>query len=287
MQNNEVDNKIKLNFSDYFIAVAIILCFLLGVFKFSIIELSENQVLYLFSTSSQVIAGLFGLTLAGYAFINDKLEKETSNDETVYDAVEGLRKIYYKMIKRMAIICMLSIFLCLFNISSYNIPNIPSGTNIFIINLTMSLVLSEIIYIVEFIIKIADPNKIVKIIKELNTEKEDGIEEKGDLVEFLKTYNSLESLMINFSQELTFDYKNTKDFKNKNVYKPQIFQALNILMHEEIISKCLFYRIDEIRRYRNYVVHGKDLEVSKNMCESISEIYKTVSNSIEKYKAKV
>ena len=128
MRNNEINKKIKPNISDYFIIVMIIICLILSMFKVNIIWLNENQVLYLFSTGAQVVAGLFGLTLAGYTFLNDKLEKEAINDDPLYDAIEELRKIYYKMIKRIGIIGVISIALCMLNISICNISNIPMNT---------------------------------------------------------------------------------------------------------------------------------------------------------------
>lgn len=73
--------------------------FFLSVSKISYFELNENQVLYLYSTGAQVIAGLFGLTLAGYIFFNDRLEKEVQADESLYDAVETLKRIITGLLK--------------------------------------------------------------------------------------------------------------------------------------------------------------------------------------------
>ena len=42
----------------------------------SLLKLDENQILYLFSTSAQVLAGVYGLTLTGFVFFRNELSRE-------------------------------------------------------------------------------------------------------------------------------------------------------------------------------------------------------------------
>jgi hypothetical protein len=46
-------------------------------------RLNENQILYLVSTSSQVLAGIYGLTLTGFIFFRNELSREEQEDETL------------------------------------------------------------------------------------------------------------------------------------------------------------------------------------------------------------
>ncbi|MEX8493217.1 hypothetical protein, partial [Sphaerotilus sp.] len=41
-----------------------------------IFYLNENQILYIYSTSAQVIAGIYGLTLTGFIFYRNELSRE-------------------------------------------------------------------------------------------------------------------------------------------------------------------------------------------------------------------
>jgi hypothetical protein len=59
------------------------------------IELNENQILYLFSTSAQVIAAIYGLTLTGFVFFRSELNRQEFEDETLVDAVESLKRRYF------------------------------------------------------------------------------------------------------------------------------------------------------------------------------------------------
>ena len=61
-------------------------------------RLNENQILYLFSTSSQVLAGIYGLTLTGFIFFRNELSREEQEDETLADAVESLKARYFRLL---------------------------------------------------------------------------------------------------------------------------------------------------------------------------------------------
>ncbi|PSU19934.1 hypothetical protein CTM97_18525 [Photobacterium phosphoreum] len=43
-------------------------------------ELNENQILYIYSTSAQVLAGIYGLTLSGFIFFRNELSREQFED---------------------------------------------------------------------------------------------------------------------------------------------------------------------------------------------------------------
>lgn len=59
--------------------------------QFPVLRLNENQILYLFSTSAQVLAGIYGLTLTGFIFFRNELSREEFDDDTLTDAVESLK----------------------------------------------------------------------------------------------------------------------------------------------------------------------------------------------------
>lgn len=62
-----------------------------------IIYLSENQLLYFFSTEAQVIGSLFGLTLTAFIFFIDKFNETPEEvDSIIQDAIKQLKKEYYQ-----------------------------------------------------------------------------------------------------------------------------------------------------------------------------------------------
>ena len=65
-------------------------------------------------------------------------------------------------------------------------------------------------------------------------------------------------------------------------YRPSIINALNILNSKRIIGKELVMKINELRQYRNYVVHGTDPVVDIAMYNLIKQIYDEVNMKIER-----
>ena len=57
--------------------------------------LNENKILYLFSTSDQVVAAIYGLTLTGLIFFRNELRWEEAEDETLADVLESLKHRYF------------------------------------------------------------------------------------------------------------------------------------------------------------------------------------------------
>jgi hypothetical protein len=75
--------------------------------KAPLLLLNENQVLYLYSTSAQVLAGVYGLTLTGFIFFRNELSREEFEDDTLTVAVDSLKDRYFKIL---LFVTILSIF---------------------------------------------------------------------------------------------------------------------------------------------------------------------------------
>lgn len=267
-----------------------------------IIYLDENQILYIFSTSAQVIAGLYGLTLAGYTFFEPKLKDIVLEDNTYYDHIESLKKIYYRDIRTIGIITILSIIMCIFSLSFYRVDlNIQLAINL-TLTLTMSFVITSIISIVQFSIKLLDPNKLSQIGKKIKSsieknksnkiERTENIESYNNnkLLEFMKNYNELESTILDFAKELEEPKISLVGRPNKA--KPRIVDALKILTLNEIIRNRDIKMIDTLRQYRNALVHGNDFNIDKNILdilktynEGMKNIFNSKSNINDMYKA--
>lgn len=121
--------------------------------------LNENQILYLFSTIAQVIAGIFGLTLAAYVFFLDKFKASAQADETYYDATISLVYKYYLMFLLISIICGSVILSSILGISIINTSSNNAVIVSFMINQTSILFIIEIISILFFGIMILNPEK--------------------------------------------------------------------------------------------------------------------------------
>lgn len=252
------------------------------------ILLNENQILYLMSTMAQVIAGLFGLVLAAYAIIDPKLKEVGSKDERLADSVEILRHKYFNNIISLSFMCAITIISCLFTLSLYD--EISSKTIPIILNQSTLLCIGSIILFLYFGCSLLNPNALSNLSKEelKNIEKEYGGIDK-DFKPFVAYYNRLESLIIGYATELmnqelklTVSYKYV-DYKKRHI---QIIQALEILGMKEIINRNIYKKVDELRRYRNALVHSLDdekvnpiiFEELKSLYQKLYDVYQNKDN---------
>ena len=53
-------------------------------------DVDQTQMSTLFTTTAQIVGGLYGLTLTAYVFFVDKFRDSTKDDETLYDATNSV-----------------------------------------------------------------------------------------------------------------------------------------------------------------------------------------------------
>lgn len=242
----------------------------------SLITLNENRVLYVSSTLSQVVATLFGLSITGYIFFDGKLKNDVEEDESLIDIVGDLKAKYKSKILFAGSLTCLSIFLCIINMCL-------SANNfiaIFVFDNSLVITFYSIVEIILFVKKIIDPKKIQeessngkrqlekKLGEKTDSFSEQNNSDKVSLEDFLKTYNSIESSISNLvSSSVKIDGKYTN-----------MYQNLKILRYEGKIDTKLFEKINVIRRYRNYLVHGQDMI----MDEKVYYLAKKINEELEK-----
>lgn len=230
------------------------------IFRTQIILLSENQILYIYSSLAQVIGALLGLTIAGYSMIDSKMKSLSETDTTVTEYIEDVRRDYYVSLMHIIILSAINIILCLTVIAIYD--------NKFYIFSSFFMTESIIVFIFIMI-------ELIRFVCYLNPKV---INEKGSLdkdsidAEYNRTTVNNESIE-NFSPFIT-DYnlleRLIKDFACYLIESPdsghkiQIFDSLNILLRYEIINREIYSIIDEFRRYRNALVHSLDTDKSVN-----------------------
>ena len=128
-----------------------------------------------------------------------------------------------------------------------------------------------------------DPTKLDNEIFNMKTEVEKSYKNSnttisGDFRDFLKSYNLLECVIIEFAKKC-LESQNT----SRNNYRPQIIQSLDVLVHAEIITNLLQNEINDFRMYRNALVHGIDFSIPQDVCHRISEIYDVLRYAFDIY----
>ena len=268
--NNRKINNVLLVVLSSLTLVNIIMCIL----PYSLFYLNENQLLYLFSTMAQVIGGIFGLTLTAFVFFVEKFKEYARIDDTYYEATNSLLNRYFHMLIIIAVICGGTLLFCISGIIAlHNLESVFP----FIINESVFLFAIGIAAILIFGIVLLDPDKLDKETTKMKKGAEEyyktnSDDDTGSFDDFLKTYNLLEQLIISFAKLLV-----TNDNQYFKGYRPQIIQSLKVLSINEIVNSKLSAEINELRIYRNGLVHGTDFNVSKSVCNRLVQIYKAIN----------
>ena len=243
--------------------------------------LNENQLLYLLSSMAQIIGGVFGLTLTAYVFFVDKFKDSTQGDDTYYDATLALLRRFFQTLVTVATCSGLTILICIFGIISLHNWTFAYP---FVINQGVLLFIVSLISILAFGGMLLDPDKLDKEIKrQVSNATTKPVDKAGDFTEFLKYYNMLQDTIIAFASSLVYNKEvNIFEFRQ---YKPQIIQSLRVLLITEVINGALREEIDNLRMYRNGLVHGVNFTISQSVIDRVMQIYSVIEAAHEVYKA--
>lgn len=225
------------------------------------LTLNENQIFYLYSTSAQVLAGIYGLTLTGFIFFRNELSREEFEDDTLTVAVESLKERYFKIL---LFVTTLSIFTLV--ISNLVISSESSNRDIFntiLMNTAQSAFIVNLLVIAYFIFDVIAPKRIEKeskiIQKKVDPLPSEG--DKGSLEKFLTNFNQLEYILQKYGQA----YQSELDGSNRSRRRISNVRLAEFILRAEKIDYNLFDEIKKLITLRNSIIHGAEPVVSQKM----------------------
>ena len=245
----------------------------------AIIELSENQIVYLYSTSAQVLAAVYGLTLTGYIFFRGDLNREARADATRAEPVAKLERRYFQ---QLALITGLVMFTMLFTSLVFAYQNSSNTLLITILlNLAQSLFAVSFITISFFVVDIVEPDGLQSASLALQNEidpKDQAGERNGNLEEFIRNYNQIEGLLASASdiESIAMSVPEPGGY-NKRV--PNSRRA-TFLFQSKKISLDLLNKLKGLISLRNAIIHGADPKVSQHMVDQSLEVLVELQNSL-------
>lgn len=270
--------RIKESFNKYkhipIIIIFVVFLIILANF-FTLPSTNENQTLYLSSTLAQVSATLFGLTVAGYTFLEGKLEDDIKKDETLSDIVAELKQNYRQILLLSSTITGLALVFCTINIFIGDTGSADISIQTLckkVINCSVLFSGMSILCTIFFIYKVTDPKRIKKISKKAlrknNMNSNNKTDNNNYLYDFLKVYNKMEQDLIALAK-LTQIYVDP-------IEKQPTYKIITALEKAGLISSELRDEIQNCRKYRNYLVHGEELVVSKAAFDNLYVLSKKI-----------
>ncbi len=245
--------------------------------------LSETMVMYISSSSAQVVAALFGLIVTGFIFYDNRLSLSVEKDSTLVYIVDVMRKSFYRLLCLLSLFCSVAIIANILNILIYHEKiRTPEGWwNQMLFSESVAFTILSVLLIVLFVWQVVNPNSIKNTStneldrmnsdekKEWRHKRKGEIESENHLAEFLKVYNAID---INL-EKIAYKYNAYNEDNRNIIHHHSMTINLKILEASSNIPKSLIGQIYEVNEYRNYLVHGREMFVSLKMLNLAKMIY--------------
>lgn len=264
----------KLRRYPYFIGVlsiiiisAIAQIFLILDCIFPLFVYETDAVSSVMSTCSEVIAGMYGITLTGYIFFADRFQDTSQDDESLYDAVQALLLRYNHMAGFISLLSLICIVLDEAIVLYGSNTILPQWLYRFCVNETLLLFFVTFNFILYFVISVLDPQKVSRI----STQKKAKISKDqtlGDREAFLADWMAIEGCLKSLLTNLT----NTFHFIPFNRNKPEAIQTLETLRNYGKIGHSLWRDLEKLRQYYNLTLHDPSMTVSQEMCSLAQKV---------------
>lgn len=243
---------------------------------FPLIEYAPDAVSSVMSTCSEVLAGLYGITLTGYIFFADRFKDTSREDESLYDAVQALLIRYNHLAGFISLMCLVCTVMAEGVVLYGTNTLLPAGLYRFWINETLLLSFGTFNLILYFVISVLDPHKVNRISNQKRAKISD--DTTGDAAEFMAVWGEIEDNLLALREELIRKMRFIPGANSKG--KPQMVQTLEILRNYGRINMNLWRKLDKLRQYHNLSLHDVNMAVSQEMCD----LAKTVLAELESKK---
>ncbi|HYP97960.1 MAG TPA: hypothetical protein VER96_04750 [Polyangiaceae bacterium] len=241
--------------------------------------LNESQILYLSSTSAQVVAAVYGLTLTGFIFFRSELSREGLEDETLRDAVESLKARYFALLLFITVLVIVSLLLA-------NLTMVfESSKNEFERRLVLSAgqagFLTSLLAISYFVFDVISPKRIERASKSLQSGVDPQVEGQqiGSLDEFLKNYEQIEAQLDSIGKEYLGDRGPSDRRPRRRIPNDRVVE---ILFRSHRIDRSLHKKLRDLITLSNAIIHGADPVVSEAKVKASGEAVIELKAALEK-----
>jgi len=227
--------------------------------------LNESQILYLSSTSAQVVAAVYGLTLTGFIFFRSELSREGLEDETLRDAIESLKARYFALLLFITVLVIVSLLLA--NLTMVLESSKDELWRRVVLCAGQAGFLTSLLAIAYFVFDVISPKRIERASKGLQVGVDPHVEgqQVGSLDEFLKNYEQIESQLDDAGKEFLGD--RGADDRRPRRRMPHA-RLVEILYRSQRIDRGLHQKLRDLITLSNAIIHGADPVVSEEMVKT-------------------
>jgi hypothetical protein len=245
--------------------------------------LNESQILYLASTSAQVVAAVYGLTLTGFIFFRSELSREGLEDETLSDAVESLKARYFALLLFITVLVIASLLLANLTMVLESSKDEPRRS--IVLGAGQAGFLTSLLAISYFVFDVISPKRIERASKSLQTDVDPHVEgqQVGSLDEFLKNYEQIAAQLDGAAKDYLGNRGADDRRPRRQIPKDRVVE---ILYRSQRIEPALHQKLRDLIKLSNAIMHGADPVVSeaivKTSAEAAHELKAALDRPIER-----
>lgn len=238
--------------------IAQVITFLLST-KASLFPGAET-LMSIIGSCAEIIAGLYGITMAGYTFFLSRIDALMASDATLDYVVASIKTRFKHLIWFITFNVMVTLFVSVFLMYC----PVPADTDhvffyrLFCNEFVLSLVFS-IALILYYSILVIDPNCLQKEAARLRNRISSDKAAPGSVVEFIGLYDQIETLCNEaLPQNVLHQIRENKGHHFE--------YTIALLQEHTLMSDPLIQDLNRIHRYYECVVNCTSLHVSQEMC---------------------
>ncbi len=210
---------------------------------------------------AEIIAGLYGTTLAGYTFFLSRIDGLMAGDSTLGYIVEGVKKRFKALIWLITFyVAVTLLFTCVLMYYPIESNLIPGFLYRLICNEFLLFIGFSVGLILYYSIEVINPNCLEKQAKKLKKKLCPLQEEKGNVLEFLTIYDEIEARGVGLlPEQLRIHLQESKGLPFDLI--------LALLEQQGQLEGKLIQTMRRLYQYHSCVVNCKKLAVAQEMVE--------------------
>lgn len=221
----------------------------------------SDVLLSIVSTCAQIIAGLYGITMAGYTFFLSRIDALIASDATLDYIVASIKRRFKSLIRYITMNVLITLFVSVF-LMYLPIPTDPNHSffyrlfcNEFIFSMCFSVGL-----ILYYSILVIDPNCIEKEARKLKKRLSRPHGPTGDTTEFIALYDQIENkcnamLPANVLHQI---------HENKGKH---FEYTIELLFAQKLLALPLIHDLKRVHHYYECTVNCRPMTVTQEMCQ--------------------
>ncbi len=221
----------------------------------------SDVLLSIVSTCAQIIAGLYGITMAGYTFFLSRIDALIASDATLDYIVASIKRRFKSLIRYITMNVLITLFVSVF-LMYLPIPTDPNHSffyrlfcNEFIFSMCFSVGL-----ILYYSILVIDPNCIEKEARKLKKRLSRPHGPTGDTTEFISLYDQIENkcnamLPANVLHQI---------HENKGKH---FEYTIELLFAQKLLALPLIHDLKRVHHYYECTINCRPMTVTQEMCQ--------------------